>query len=151
MLVQFIGCLFWLSDRPFVQTVTFIGLYSLFDSFNLFSWKKFHILKILRIWTSFFITAALFFLLERFFRLASLVVVDVNNLKKAWSQWSYRRKVQQDALGKVNRVKENRIRRKDGLKINRQQSFVRKKVSRDVSVRWRGGLGSKFGTEEGKE
>ena len=35
-------------------------------------------------------------------------------------------------LGKVNRVKEIRRRRKDGLKINRQQLFVRKKVSRAV-------------------
>ena len=43
--------------------------------------------------------------------------------------------VQQDALGKVNRVKEIRRRGKDSLKINRQQHFVRKKVSRDVSVR----------------
>ena len=59
-------------------------------------------------------------------------------------------KVQQDALGKVNRVKEIRRRRKDGLKINRQQPFVRKKVSRVVSVRYRGGRGGKFGTE-GKE
>ena len=46
----------------------------------------------------------------------------------AGSQWSYRRKVQQDALGKVNRVKETRRRGKDGLKNNRQQHFVRKKV-----------------------
>ena len=45
------------------------------------------------------------------------------------------RKVQQDALGKVNRVKEIRRRRKDGLEINRQQLFVRKKVSRAVGER----------------
>ena len=44
------------------------------------------------------------------------------------------KKVQQDALGKVNRVKEIRRREKDGLKINRQKPFVRKQVSRDVSV-----------------
>ena len=37
--------------------------------------------------------------------------------------------------GKVNRVKEIRRKRKDGLKINRQQLFVRKKDSRAVSVR----------------
>ena len=55
----------------------------------------------------------------------------------AGSQWSYRRNVQQDALGKVNRVKEIRRRGKNGLKINRQQPLVRKKVSRAVSVRWR--------------
>ena len=36
--------------------------------------------------------------------------------------------------GKLNRVKEIRRRRKDGLKINRQQLFVRKKVSRPVGV-----------------
>ena len=59
----------------------------------------------------------------------------------ARSQWSYRGKIQQDALGKVNRVKEIRRRRNDGLKINRQQLFVRKKVLRAVSVRWRGGRG----------
>ena len=56
--------------------------------------------------------------------------------------------VQQDALGEVNRVKEIRRRGKAGLKINRQQHFVRKNVSRDVSVRktsvryvWDGGEG----------
>ena len=35
---------------------------------------------------------------------------------------------QQDALEKVNRVKEIRRRGKDGLKINRQQHFARKEV-----------------------
>ena len=59
----------------------------------------------------------------------------LTTLKMAGSQSSYKRKVQQDALGKVNRVMEIRRRGKDGLKINRQQHFVRKKVSRDVSVR----------------
>ena len=56
----------------------------------------------------------------------------LTTLKMAGSQWSYRRKVQQDALGEVNRVKEIRRRRKDGLKINRYQLFVRQKVSRVV-------------------
>ena len=59
----------------------------------------------------------------------------LTTLKKAGSQLSFRRKVQQDALGKVNRVKEISRRGKDGLKINRQQLFVKKKVSRAVSVR----------------
>ena len=54
----------------------------------------------------------------------------LTTLKVAGSQLSYRRKVQQDALGKVSRVKEITRRGKDGLKINRQQHFVRKKVSR---------------------
>ena len=58
----------------------------------------------------------------------------LRTLEMAGSQWSYGRKVQQDALGKVNRVKEIRRRGKDGLKINRQQNFVRKKVSRVDSV-----------------
>ena len=49
-----------------------------------------------------------------------------HNLKMAGSQWSYRRKVQQDALGKVNRVKE--IRRSSGAdkgmqRANFQQRF----------------------------
>ena len=59
----------------------------------------------------------------------------LTTLKMTGNKRSYRRKVQQDTLGKVNRVKEIRRRGKDGLKINRQQPFVRKKVSRDVSVR----------------
>ena len=67
-----------------------------------------------------------------------VVVVDGTTLKVTGSQWSYRRKVQQDALGKVNIVKEIRRRGKNGLKINRQQHSARKKLSRDVSVRWRG-------------
>ena len=33
------------------------------------------------------------------------------------SQWSYRKKVQQDELGKVNRIKEKRRREKNGSKI----------------------------------
>ena len=78
------------------------------------------------------------------------MVVDFNNLKNGRKPAKLRKKVQQDALGKVNRVKEIRRIRKDGLKINRQQLFVRKKVSRVVSVRGKGGVGGKFGTE-GKE
>ena len=46
-----------------------------------------------------------------------LMVVDVTTLKMAGSQWSYKRKIQPDALGKVNRVKEIRRKAKDGLKI----------------------------------
>ena len=62
-------------------------------------------------------------------------MVNVNNLKNGKeASLSHRRKVKQDALGKVNRVKEIRRRGKDGLKINRQQHFVRKKVSRVDSV-----------------
>ena len=57
-----------------------------------------------------------------------VVVVDVNNLKNGRKPVKLRRKVHQDALGKVNRVKEIRRRGKDDLKINRQQPFVRKKV-----------------------
>ena len=60
--------------------------------------------------------------------------VGITTLKMA----SYRRKVQHDAMGKVNRIKEIRRIEKDGLKINRQQHFVRKRVSRVDSVRWRG-------------
>ena len=55
--------------------------------------------------------------------------VDVNNLKNG------KEASEVTELGKVNRVKEIRRRGKDGLKINRQLPFVRKKVSRDVSVR----------------
>ena len=62
-------------------------------------------------------------------------MVDVNNLKNGRKPVKIQRKVQQDALGKVNRVKEIRRRGKDGLTINRQQPFVRKKASRDVSMR----------------
>ena len=59
-----------------------------------------------------------------------MVVVDVNNVKSGRKSVKLQKKFQQDALGKVNRVKEIRRRRKDGLKINRQQPFVRKKVMR---------------------
>ena len=41
----------------------------------------------------------------------------LTTLNMVGSQWSYRRKAQQDALGKVNRVKEIRRRGKDDLKI----------------------------------
>ena len=59
-----------------------------------------------------------------------MVVVDGTTLKMAGKP--VQRKVQHDALGKVNRVTEIRRRGKDDLKINRQQLFVRKKVSRAV-------------------
>ena len=39
-----------------------------------------------------------------------------------------RRKIQQNALGKVNRIKEIRRREKDGLKIADNKHYVRKKV-----------------------
>ena len=55
--------------------------------------------------------------------------VDLITLKMARKPVKIQRKVQQDALGKVNRVKENRRRGKDVLKINRQRHYVRKKVS----------------------
>ena len=68
------------------------------------------------------------------------------------------KEIQQDALGKVNIVKEIRRRGKDGLKIN-QHHFVRKKVSRqcelkgricEISLEQRGG--SSYGLErEGEE
>ena len=45
-----------------------------------------------------------------------------------------RKPVKQDALGKVNRVKEIMSRGKDGLKINRQRNYVRKKVFNIHSV-----------------
>ena len=45
------------------------------------------------------------------------------------SQWSYRSKIHQDALGKVNRVKEIRRREKDGSKINDNKHYVRKKFT----------------------
>ena len=45
------------------------------------------------------------------------MVVDVTTLKIARKPVSYRRKIQQDALGNVNRVKEIRRRELDGLKI----------------------------------
>ena len=63
------------------------------------------------------------------------MVVVVTTLKMARKPVQIQRKVQQDALEKVNRVKEIRRRGKDGVKINRQQPLVRKKVSRVTSVR----------------
>ena len=45
-----------------------------------------------------------------------LLCHNVKNVEEAM-EWSYRRKIQQDTLGKVNRIKENRRREKDGLKI----------------------------------
>ena len=58
--------------------------------------------------------------------LCVVVVVDVNNLKNSRKPLQLQKKVQQDALGKVNRVKDIRRRGKDGLKINRQP-FVLKR------------------------
>ena len=52
----------------------------------------------------------------------------LTTLRMAGSQCSYRRKVQQDALGKVNRVKEISRREKDGLKITENKHYVRKKA-----------------------
>ena len=46
------------------------------------------------------------------------------------NQCSYRRKIQQDALGKVNRIKEMRRKGKDGLKITDNKHYVRKKPKR---------------------
>ena len=46
-----------------------------------------------------------------------LVVVDVTTVKMARKTVELQRIIQQDALGKVNRVKEIRRREKDGLKI----------------------------------
>ena len=57
------------------------------------------------------------------------MVFDVTTLKMARKPVKLQRKGQQDALGKVKRVKEIRRREKDGFKINRQQHFVRKKVN----------------------
>ena len=56
------------------------------------------------------------------------MVVDVIKLRNGRKPEKIQRKVQQNALGKVNRVKEIRRRGKNGLKINRQQQFVRKKL-----------------------
>ena len=64
-----------------------------------------------------------------------VVVVDVTTLKIARKQVKIQRKLQQDVLGKVNRVKEIRRREKDGLKIADNKHHVRKKVSLVVSVR----------------
>ena len=63
------------------------------------------------------------------------VVVVVTTLKMARSPVKIQRKVQQDALGKVNRIKEISRREQDGLKITDNKHYVRKKVSRVVSVR----------------
>ena len=63
------------------------------------------------------------------FHTRQVVVIDVNNLKNGRKPV----KLQKE------RVKEIRRRGMDSLKINRQQHFVRKKVPRVDSVRWRGG------------
>ena len=62
----------------------------------------------------------------------------LTTLKKDGKPVKLQMEVQQDALWKVNRVKEIRRRGKDGLKINRQQHLVRKNVSQVDSVRWKG-------------
>ena len=64
-----------------------------------------------------------------------LLVVDVNNLKYGRKPAKLQKENPAGTLGKVNSVKEIRRRGKDSLKINRQQLYVRKKVSRAVSVR----------------
>ena len=65
-------------------------------------------------------------------------MVDINNLTNGRKPVKLQRKVQQDAPGKVNRVKEIRRRGKDGLKINRQQHFVRKKLTSWFPISARG-------------
>ena len=67
-----------------------------------------------------------------------VLVVDLNNLKNSRKLVKLQKESPAGCAGKVNREKEIRRRGKDGLKINRQQHFVRKKVSRVVSVRLRG-------------
>ena len=57
-----------------------------------------------------------------------VVVVDVTTLKMARKPVKIQRKVQQDALGKVNRVNEIMRREQDGLKITDNKHYVRKKV-----------------------
>ena len=57
-----------------------------------------------------------------------MVGVDVTTLKMAWKPIKIQRKVQQDALGKVNRLKEISRREWDGLKITDNKHYVRKKV-----------------------
>ena len=61
-------------------------------------------------------------------------MIGVNNLKNGRNPVKLQKESPAGWLGKVNRIKEIR-RRKDGLKINRQQLFVRKKASQAVRVR----------------
>ena len=49
--------------------------------------------------------------------LFQVVVVNVTTLKMAGKPVKIQRKVQQDALGEVNKIKEIIIREQDGLKI----------------------------------
>ena len=56
-----------------------------------------------------------------------MVVVDVTTLKMAGRPVKLQRKIQQDALGKVNRVKEISRRDKNGLKLTDNKHYVRKK------------------------
>ena len=53
-------------------------------------------------------------------------MVNVTTLKMARKPVKLQMKVQQDALGKVNRIKENRRRELDGLKITDNKHYVRK-------------------------
>ena len=57
-------------------------------------------------------------------------LVDVTTLKMARKPVKIQRKVQQDALGKVNRMKEISRREQDGLKITDNKHYVRKTVER---------------------
>ena len=54
--------------------------------------------------------------LEDRIKVAILLLLRCHNVKNGKKVWSYRRKIQQDALGKVDRVKEIRRREKNGLK-----------------------------------
>ena len=63
------------------------------------------------------------------------VVVDVTTLKMARKPVKLQKKIQQDALREVNRMKEISRREKDCLKITDNKHCVRKKVSRVASVR----------------
>ena len=64
-----------------------------------------------------------------------MVVVDVTTLKMARKPVKIQRKIQQNALENLNRIKEIRRREKNGLNITNNKHYVRKKVSRVVSVR----------------
>ena len=78
------------------------------------------------------------------FFLKLVVVVDVKTLRMARKPVKMiRRKVQQDALGKVNRLKEIRRREKDGLKITDNSFYEEESTvgehgqrTRDILVRW---------------
>ena len=63
------------------------------------------------------------------------ITVDVTTLKMARKPVNIQKKLQQDALGKVNRGKEIRRREEDCLKITDNKHYMMKKVLRVVSVR----------------